>query len=51
MYTVLFQTGFCRGMKQNREQEGKENKATKRNTLSREKVLSEHRKNTKEFPL
>lgn len=50
MYIVVFQTGCCRGVKQNREQEGKENKATKGNTLSREKVLPEHRKNTKEFP-
>lgn len=41
----------CRRVKQSREQEGKENKATKGNTLSREKVLPEQRNNTKEFPL
>lgn len=32
-------------------QERKDNKATKGNTLSRAKVLPEHRKNAKEFPL
>lgn len=51
MYTVVHQTGSCRRVKQNRDQEGKKNKATKGNTFSRVKVLPERRKNTKEFPL
>ena len=48
MYTVVFQTKCCRRVKQNRDQEGKENKVTNGNTLSRAKVLSEHVQKTRD---
>lgn len=48
IYTVVFQTRCCRSVKQNRDQEGKENKVTNGNTLCRAKVMSEHVENAKD---
>lgn len=48
MYTVVFQTRSCRRVKQNRDQEGKENKVTNGNTLYRAKVLTKHVQNARQ---